>query len=102
MHIVALVWADPRVIGHVVLGEVGAQLGQLDELRQPLRAVLDIRERDERVVLALVELVATGVVELRRTERVRLCSPSTTCDGSSSWSTMFGRSTVTSLSLGTP
>jgi len=72
---VALIRADPRVIGHVVRGEVGAQLGQLDELRQPLRAVLDIRERDERVVLALVESAAIRLPPPRIQRRLVMLTP---------------------------
>jgi len=72
MHVVALIRADPDIIGHGIVGEIGCQLAEVDDIRHSRGIGLHVFVGYERIVLALVELVSAGVVERRLAQRIRL------------------------------
>ena len=61
MHVVALVWGDERVAGHVARRQVGLELAEVHGFSQSGWAALYIGEGNERVVLSLVKLIAARV-----------------------------------------
>src|SRR5579884_1680153 len=54
MHVVALVGADPAVIGNGVVRQVGGELAEIHDVRHTSRVILHILIRDKRIVLALI------------------------------------------------
>ncbi len=60
MHVMALVRADPGVGGHRIVRQVRRELAKVHDVCQARRVALDIGIGDERIMLALVELVAAG------------------------------------------
>ena len=65
MHIMALVWADPGVVWHIVIGKIGRKLAEIHYIGHACRVVLHILVGDEGIVLALIKLLAI--------ERVTAC-----------------------------
>ena len=68
MHVVALIGADPDVVRDRVVGEIGGQLAEVHDVRHACRIVLYVGVRNKRIVLALIQLVAAGMIEWRRAE----------------------------------
>ena len=49
MHVVTLVWADPNIIGDGVVGEVGGELAEVDNVGYARRVGLQVLVADERI-----------------------------------------------------
>ena len=67
-----LVGADPGVVRNSAIGQIGSELTEVHDIRDASGVGLNILIRDERVVLALIELIAAGRIERRGAQRVRL------------------------------
>ena len=72
VHVVALVGADPYIVGDGVVGKIGGQLAEVDDVGDARRVGLNVLVADERIMLALVELVAASVIKRSRAEGIGL------------------------------
>src|ERR1700746_645931 len=72
VHVVTLVRGDPDVVSHGVVGKVGGQLAEVHDVGHAHRIVLYVLVGDEGIVLALVQLVTTGVIQRGAAQRVGL------------------------------
>src|SRR5579884_3143784 len=61
MHVVALIGANPAVIGNGIVRQIGRELAEIHNVRHTSRVILHILIRNKGVVLALIKLVATGM-----------------------------------------
>ena len=54
MHAVALIGANPHLVGYGVVGEVSGELAEIDNVGNTSRIGWNVFVRDERIVLPLV------------------------------------------------
>lgn len=72
MHVVTLVGTDPDIVGNVIAGEVGRELTEVDDVGDASGIGLDVFVADKGIVLALVQLVAAGMIEWRGAKGIGL------------------------------
>jgi len=72
VHVVTLVWTDPDTVRDGIVGKIGGQLAEVDNVDDARRVGLNALVTDERIMLALVKLVAASVIERSRAEGIGL------------------------------